>query len=171
MPEPTGVALSDASPSRTVRQIPLPPECRSRSTLPRLDYTDTFLISTDRVKSRTATQWARLMFEAAPPYWRHALPWGWRTLGLEHGPADSADFVLGWPIRQCTDDHLLLGATGHRGLSAELLIERRPDGVLFATFVHQHKWPAKLEWAAIGAPHRRVVTNLLKHASRAAANS
>jgi hypothetical protein len=148
-----------------VRQIALPMESRNRTTLPRLDYTDSFLVPTDRVQELTAEQWARRMLEAAPPWWKHALPRGWRTLGLEHGPASSADFVLGWPIRQKTDDYLLLGASGHRGLSAELLFERRPDGLLFATLIHQHNWAAKLEWAAIGAPHRQVVTYLLRHAS------
>jgi hypothetical protein len=124
----------------TVRQIPLPVDSRKRTTLPRLDYTDCFLIASDRVEELTAEQWARQMLEAAPAWWQHALPRGWHTLGLEHGPASSADFVLGWPIRQSTDDCLLLGASGHRGLSAELLLERRPDGLLFATFVHQHNW-------------------------------
>lgn len=147
-----------------VQQVALPAECRNRSTLPRLDYTDAFLVATGDVAELTATQWARRMLDAAPPYWRRTLPWGWRVLGLEHGPADSPDCVLGWPIRQGSDDYLLLGAAGHRGLSAELLVERRPDGLLFATLLHQHNRLAGAEWAAIAALHRRVVTSLLKHA-------
>lgn len=161
----TSLEPSAARVDRGVRQIPLPVEARNRSTLPRLDYTDSFLVATDRVQELTAEQWARRMLEAAPPWWQRSLPRGWRTLGLEHGPASSADFVLGWPIRQSTDDYLLLGASGHRGLSAELLFERRPDGLLFATLIQQHNLAAKLEWAAIGPPHRQVVSYLLRHAS------
>jgi hypothetical protein len=162
----TRFAPSITQANGAVRRVPLPLESRRRATLPRLDYTDSFLIATDRVHELTAEQWARGMLEAAPQWWQHALPRGWRILGLDHGPARSDDFVLGWPVKHCTDDVMLLSAAGHRGLSAELLVERRTDGLLFATFVHQHNWAAKLEWAAIAAPHRHVVTYLLKHASQ-----
>lgn len=153
-----------------VQQVALPAESRSRATLPRLDYTDSFLIATKRVHELTAEQWARRMLEGAPPYWQHALPRGWRTLGLEHDPASSAESILGWPVAHRTDDCVLLSASGHRGISGELLFERRPDGLLFATFIHQHNWAARVEWSAIALPHRQIVAYLLKHASQALDN-
>jgi Protein of unknown function (DUF2867) len=147
----------------TVRPASLPHELRGRTTLPQIDYTDAFVAETKR-SGFTAEQWARQMLDAASPYWRRTLPLGWRILGLDHGPADAAGHILGWPIVGRTDDWILLGAHGRRGLSAQLLFAWQADGMLFATFVHQHNRAASLEWSAIAPMHRRIVTQLLKDA-------
>jgi hypothetical protein len=147
-----------------VHKIPLPPESRARTTLPRLDYTDSFLMETGLTQERTAEQWARLILENATAFWRRRLPGGWRILGLDHVAVGAPDSVLGWPIVMNTPDYILLSAVGHRGLSAELLIERRGDGVLFATLEQHHNRLATIWWAMVTPPHHLIVTHLLKTA-------
>ena len=61
---------------------------------------------------------------------------------------------------------LLLGAGSRFGMPAELLFERRPDGVLFATFIQHENRIMRSVWAPIGPGHRRVVQYLLEHAVR-----
>jgi hypothetical protein len=147
-----------------VRKISLPRESRARSTLPRVDYTDSFLVTTDHRRDLSAEQWARLMLESSPRFWRRALPRGWRLLGLDHVAVGTPDSVLGWPIALDTPDCLLLSANGRRGLSGELLVERRHDGLLFATMVQHHNRLAAITWALITPPHQLIIAHLLRTA-------
>jgi hypothetical protein len=151
-----------------VQKIPLPAESRARTTLPRLDYTDSFLIETGQAGERTAEQWAQLILDRAPSFWQRVLPRGWRMLGLAHVAVGTPDSVLGWPIVMNAPDCVLLSAVGRRGLSAELLVERRDDGVLFATLQDHHNRIAAIGWALITPLHQLIVMHLLKTAVRKA---
>lgn len=51
-------------------------------------------------------------------------------------------------------------------MSAELLIEHRPDGLLFSTMIELRNRAVRLEWAAITATHQRIVKGLLLKARR-----
>jgi hypothetical protein len=148
-----------------VREVTLPPAARALSTLGRIDYHDAFLVQTGRDHDRTAGQWARVVLEEAPESMQHTLRRGWSTLGLQLGPARSDHCVLGWEIRHTTPDVALLGVSGRRGLSGELLFERQPGTLLFATFVHLDNRVARTLWTGIAPRHRRVVRNLLEQAS------
>jgi hypothetical protein len=148
-----------------VREVALPPAARALSTFGRIDYHDAFLVQADPDRGRTAGQWARVMLEEAPDSTQHSLRRGWSTLGLELGPARSDHCVLGWEIRRTTPDVALLGVRGRRGLSGELLFERQPGALLFATFVHLDNRVARVLWAGIAPRHRRVVRSLLEQAS------
>ena len=47
--------------------------------------------------------------------------------------------MLGWDVRRSSADVVLLGRDSRIGMPGELLFALRPDGLLFATFVHhQH---------------------------------
>lgn len=144
-----------------VRQIETSPAARSQCTLRRIDYEDTFLVATTSIADRTAAQWARSVLEGATASTRRALRTGWTALGLRLGPTDAADHVLGWPVRRSSPDQLLLGADGRFGLSGQLLFERTPDGLLFATFVHLDNPVAKAVWAGVTPTHQRTVRRLL----------
>ncbi|HEV3352539.1 MAG TPA: hypothetical protein VG076_06425 [Acidimicrobiales bacterium] len=149
-----------------VRQVDPPAEARARSTLAHVDYADTFVVETARAQDRTAEQWARATLEAAPEGLRKSLRVAWRALGARLGPTDDARFVLGWPVRQSAPDFVLLGGTSWLGMQAELLLERREDSLLFATFV-QHDTPfTRLVWAFVERPHVRVVRHVLEQARR-----
>jgi len=154
-----------SQPPERVREVALPPAARALSTFGRIDYHDAFLVQAGRDHDRTAGQWARVMLEEAPESTQHTLRRGWSTLGLQLGPARSDHSVLGWEIRRSTPDVALLGLSGRRGLSGELLFERQPGTLLFATFVHLDNRLARTLWAGIVPRHRRVVRNLLEQAS------
>ena len=132
-----------------VREIALPPDARMLSTLPRLDYVDAFLVETGSARDRTAEGWARAILEAAPDGMRRAMRWGWFALGLRLGPVGSERHVLGWEVRRSTPHFVLLAAASRLGLRAEVLLKRRPNGVLFATFVHQENAVARAVWARV----------------------
>ena len=149
----------------TVRQVPLPPAARTLRTLPRVDYEDAFLVETGPAQDRTAEQWARAILEGAPASTRNALSRGWSRLGLRLGSTQSDRLVLGWEVRRSTPDAALLGASGRLGLSGELLFQRQPHTLLFATFVHLENRIARTLWAAIASRHREVVRDLLEQAS------
>ena len=132
-------------PRGSVSQVAVPPSARALSSLPRIDYEEAFLVETGPTHGRTSEQWARAVLEDAPSETRHALRWGWFALGLKHGPTRSDRFVLGWEIRRSTPDLALLGSDSRIGMPAELLLERRQDKLLFATFL-QHKNPSYAQY-------------------------
>jgi Protein of unknown function (DUF2867) len=149
-----------------VREIAIPASARALSTLPRVDYTDAFVMEAEKALDRTAEQWARAMMDNAPAATRSALRRGWFALGLKIAPGSSDRYVLGWEVRQRTPDQLLLGADSRIGMPAELLFELRDGDVLFATLV-QHKNPlVRAVWAAVAPQHRRIVTQLLRRSVR-----
>ena len=147
-----------------VRQTVLPPGVRELSTLARIDYEDAFLVDAGLAQDRTAEQWAREVLEGAPASMRRALSRGWSGLGLRLGPAQSDRHVLGWEIRRSDPGAVLLGACGRLGLSGELIFQRSPRGLLYATVVQLDNRAARGLWAAIESRHRRVVQGLLERA-------
>ncbi|MGH3067566.1 MAG: hypothetical protein ACRDND_02665 [Streptosporangiaceae bacterium] len=147
-----------------VRQTALPAGARELSTLARIDYEDAFVVDTGLAQDRTAEQWAREILEGAPVGTRTALTRGWSRLGLRLGPAQSDRHVLGWEIRRSSPDVVLLGACGRLGLSGELIFQRSPRSLLYATVVQLENRIASGLWAAIASRHRRVVRGLLERA-------
>jgi hypothetical protein len=147
-----------------VRQTVLPAGTRELSTLARIDYQDAFLADTGLAQDRTAEQWAREVLEGAPVSTRRTLSRGWSGLGLRLGPARSDRHVLGWEIRRSDPDAVLLGACGRLGLSGELIFQRSPCALLYATVVQLENRVARGLWAAIESRHRRVVQGLLERA-------
>lgn len=102
-----------------VRELPaLPDGLRSLTSLgAAAGYTDTFVVDVP-AGQRSAEAWARRVLEEAPGPLRASLPRGWARLGLRHGPIGSPDHVLGWPIRERTEDHLLVGAESSLGMAS-----------------------------------------------------
>ena len=163
-----GAAWRDrVRPPVAVRQIDPPQSVRELSTLPRVDYADTFVVETVAAHDWTATRWAEEVLEEAPTEVRTKLLAGWTALGLKS--ATSAGSILGWQVRHRTADTLLLGRASRLGMSGELLFSRRPEGLLFATFVHHGTAVTRPMWAAVEPVHVRTVRMLLERAGRAAA--
>jgi hypothetical protein len=148
-----------------VRQIDPPPDVRALSTLPVIDYADSFTV-TGGAGECTPEQWARAVLAGAPSRVRFKLVAGWAFLGLRLGIRPPAMRILGWRIRRSTPDVLLLGAGSRLGLPAELLFRREPDGVLFATFVRQRSRLARALWPRVIPAHQRIVASLLTHGAR-----
>ena len=154
----------------TVEQIQTPLYVRELSTLPRIDYTDAFVVDTHASAPWTAEQWARSILEDAPAGMRTKLRAGWTALGLDiGGDAGKSDAVLGWPIRHLAPEMVLLGARSRVGMPGQLLVMTRPGGILFATFVHHRTVATRAVWAAVEGAHVRTVAALLGVAARRAA--
>jgi hypothetical protein len=147
-----------------VREVALPASARALASLSRVDYTDAWVLETPRSEERTGEEWARTMLEEAPAETRRMLRRGWFSLGVRLGSTADRRRVLGWPVRQSTTDHAVLGAHSLFGMEAELLFKRERGRVLFATLV-KHKNPLfRVFWEAFSHQHRRVVRHLLRQA-------
>ena len=154
---------AEAGDSRApVRQATLPDGARTRSTLAHVDYEDCFVVDVPDAFERTAEAWARAVLEDAPAAVRTSLRAGWSALGLR--PARGPRSILGWEIRRVAPDYVLLGATSRLGMQGELLLERHPGELLFATLVQHDNPLVRVVWAGIEATHLRVVRSLLEQA-------
>jgi hypothetical protein len=151
-----------------VEQIVIPPVLQAQSALTRIDYTDAFRVATDHAEERTAEQWARATVEEAPPAMRASLRRGWRLLGVRLGDARDPRRVLGWRIRHSDADRAVLAADSILGMRAELVFERVPGAVLFATILTLRNPLARAVWGRVAPQHRRVVAHLLTQAERRA---
>jgi hypothetical protein len=149
-----------------VSQIDPPADIRALSTLPAIDYADSFIVTGGPAGEYSPEQWAHAALSQAPRPVRIKLVIGWTLLGLRLGTGPAGERILGWRIRQRTPDHLLLGAGSYVGLPAELLFCRQPDGLLFATFVGERSRLARALWPRVIPSHQRIVTSLLAHGAR-----
>jgi hypothetical protein len=153
-------------PHGRVRQVAVPPGAQALSTLPRVDYADAFLVEADRAQDRTAEQWARALFAHPPMVMRRALrALLTSVLGLRLGPDDSEEFVEGWEVRHSAPDLVRLGASSRIGLSAELLLKRERQRLLFVTVLCLDTVVARGVWAGLAPVHRQVARSLLEPAS------
>ncbi|HEY7623063.1 MAG TPA: hypothetical protein VH834_25025 [Solirubrobacteraceae bacterium] len=143
-------------------QIAVPADARALGTLARIDYADAFLVAVDSAQKRTGEQWARAALEAAPDEMRRTLQRGWAALGLKLGMAPRDRSVLGWPIRRSAPEFVLLGTDSRIGMPAQLLFQRRPDALLFATFVQQDNAIARAAWGRVERVHVPIVRRLLE---------
>jgi hypothetical protein len=164
-----GRAWRDQAPvTVTVEQIDPPQGVRDLSALPRVDYADAFVVNVAASPDWTAERWARAVLEEAPAEMRARLSAGWTALGLTS--VTTAGSILGWGVRHADQDTLLLGRESRIGMPGELLFVRRPEGLLFATFVHHHTVATRPMWASVERVHVRMVSTLLERAGRAAAD-
>lgn len=150
------------SPAR-VRQVTLPPAARALSTLPRIDYSDAFVVESASTQNWSAEQWTRVVLEDASVALKTKLLLGWASIGLK--PASSGS-LLGWEIRVNTPDFVLLGRDSLIGMPGELLFKCEPQALLFATFVHHANHAARALWAAVEPAHVRIVRDVLEQAGR-----
>jgi hypothetical protein len=144
--------------------VAVPDDVRALSTLSRVDYADSFILDIED-RDWTAERWAREMLEEAPVAMRARLLAGWRALGLKGGGTGA---ILEWDIRRSSADTVLLGRDSRIGMPAELLFTLRPEGLLFATFVHHGTVATRATWAAVEPAHVRIVLTLLEAAGRRA---
>jgi hypothetical protein len=146
-----------------VRQVALPPAARALTTLPRVDYSDAFLVESGSTQKWSAERWARAVLEDAPVAIRTKLLLGWSAIGLKPATRGS---VLGWEIRVSRPDFVLLGRDSLIGMPGELLFKCEPEALLFATFVHHANHVARAVWAAVEPAHVRIVQHVLEQGSR-----
>jgi hypothetical protein len=163
--------MDHSSPERqprheTVRDVAFPPSFRALTTLPRVDYTDAFVLATPAGSERTGVEWARAVLEEAPAETRRMLRRGWFALGVRLGSPDDRRRVLGWEVRRSSPDHAVLAADSRLGMEAEVVFERRPGALLFATVMKLNNPLARFVWTAFSPQHRKVVRHLLAAGGR-----
>lgn len=158
--------ISEMDAPGRVRQIEVPPSVRALSTLAHVDYADTFLLDLGHGDDRTAEQWARAVLDDAPANVRHTLKSGWSAIGLKLGGAPPNRAILGWEIRRSTPELVLLGAESRIGMAGELVFQRRPRTLLFATLVQQDNEVARAVWSGVETLHVPIVRRILSRAGR-----
>jgi len=149
-----------------VRRITPDADIRSLSTLVRIDYADAFTVDVDAPQSRRAEEWMRVILEDAPASMRLRLLSAWSAIGLKVSLPGTGRSVLGWQIRASDSDYVLLGADSRIGMPGELLLGRRDDGLLFATFAQHDNSIARGLWSSIEAAHVRTVRSILEMTRR-----
>jgi hypothetical protein len=149
-----------------VREVELPPGARALTTLPRVDYTDAFLLETGRVEDKTGEEWARAILEDAPAATRKMLRRGWFALGVRLGSTEDRRLVLGWTVRRSSPGYALLATRSLLGMEAEALIKRERHGLLGATLMKFNNPIVRMFWAGFSFQHRRVLRHLLTQAGR-----
>ncbi|MER6950127.1 DUF2867 domain-containing protein [Nonomuraea sp. NPDC000554] len=129
------------------------------------DYTDAFEVTTGVGAARSPEQWARAVFEDAPPPVRWFLLVGWRgVLGLRLGPRPSADHVLGWRIAASEPGSVLLTVRSAL-MTAQLRLREAGSTVVLTSTVTYTRRGARPLWALVGPVHRRMVPYLLARAA------
>lgn len=150
----------------SVQRVAVAEKTRAANTLANPDYASAFHapFPAAGLDHRSPEQWARAVFEEAPPPVRWFLLFGWRIiLGLRLGPLHSPDHILGWQIASTATDSLTLELDS-RLISAHNILEIDPTGLRWTTFVHYRSRPARLVWATVLPFHNVAIPFTLKRA-------
>lgn len=136
--------------------------------LDRSDYEYACEVTAAVGDSRSAEQWARATFAAAPRLLRWIIVVGWRVgLGLRLAPTSSPSHVLGWTVVSATPTTAVLGLESF-ALTARLVVTVEGARVVHATFLRYDRSLARLLWAVAEPIHRRVIPYLLQRAAATA---
>ena len=133
------------------------------------DYSSAFALSlsSSGTVPRSAEEWARAVFEGAPPVLRSCILFGWRfVLGLRLQPA-APDRVLGWAVvaTAAAPDTVTLAAES-RLLRAQNIVAVDETVVEWVTVVHYESRLARPLWAMTSLLHHQVIPFLLRRAAR-----
>jgi hypothetical protein len=153
--------MREATMEAELGQIEVPSRLRAAAALDRVDYEDAFLVRPAAPVERTALEWAEAVLEGAPPRLREGVVAAWKAIRFELGDFPSADHVLGWRVCRSDPGLAVLAAESPLGISGRLVFERRPDGLLYGTFVKLDGESAERAFARIEPAHPPIVRELL----------
>jgi hypothetical protein len=138
----------------------VPEPVRTLSSLPEVDYADSFSLSTD-VKA-TPERWARAMFGDVPSPGERLI---WRgLLGLRLSRGRSPDTVGGWRISERDAGWIRLEAASWF-LAGNLVVRAAGGRVTLVTFLHYRRLLGRGVWPPLSAIHRRIVPGVLRDAA------
>jgi hypothetical protein len=157
--------MSRSSSARALR-VEVTQQSRELDTLADPNYAAAWEVMIPDGDARSAEQWARAIFEEAPPALRAFIVAGW-TVGLQLslGPRPSPDHVLGWKIESATADQIILSVESMLIGTAHFLLKVESSRVLLTNFVRYEKSAARPIWSAVQPLHHRIVPYLLGHAA------
>lgn len=152
-----------------VRRVDVPVRIAATFARSTANYTVAFALTQEGVECETPLEWARAVFEGAPPLLRWFMTFGWRhVLGLRLGPRPSEDHVLGWAI---ADGDLVEGSVElsaqSRFLQASNIVTVETSAVTWVTLVHYSSAAAGPLWALARPIHRLTIPYLLGRAGQA----
>jgi hypothetical protein len=154
------------SSSARARRVEVTEHTRNLDTLADPDYAAAWEVIIPVGDTRSAEQWARAIFEDAPPALRAFVVAGWTVgLRLSLGPRPSPDYVLGWKIESATGDQIILSVESMLIGTAQFVLHLENSQVLLTNFVRYEKPAARQIWSAVQPLHHRIVPYLLGHAA------
>lgn len=147
---------------RAVGTQTIPAAVRALSSLPDIDYADSFTLATGPVPPATPERWARAMFGDVPSIGEWVI---WRgVLGLRLSAGRSPGTVGGWRIGGRGDDWIRLEAASWF-LSCNLLVKTTRASVSLVTFLRYDRRLGQFVWPPLSAVHRGLVPAVLRDAA------
>jgi len=146
-----------------VHQVETPAALLDAAGLPRVDFTDTFILRLPQGSSRDVEHWHRALITAGSPVWVAAL-FAVRNrvaqrlaLDTAGGSSSTSPFTpLGW-----AGDTLVVGAND-KHLDFRGVLRIVGDNLQCATVVHEHNMLGKAYFNVVKPFHRRIVPSLLR---------
>jgi hypothetical protein len=146
-------------------EVRMPAQIGELHLLDRVDYEDAYCAET-RIE-RTPEQWMRAIVEGAPRWFQRAWPAILGTLGgLQFGPLDAPDHVLGWQILDQQPDRFVIGLESSRGFRVRLVTLVPPGQAIFATQLELGTTHARRLWSVVRPAHRFFAPYLLGRAAQ-----
>lgn len=154
------------SSSAHARRIDVSERARALDPLTEPHYAASWEVAIADGDTRSAEQWARDIFEGAPPALRRFIVTGWIAgLRLTLGPRASPDHVLGWRIVTTTPELIILSVQSALIGTAHFVLHLEGSRVLLTNFVRYEKPAARPIWATVQPLHHRIVPYLFGHAA------
>jgi hypothetical protein len=148
-----------------VQRTPVPDQIRVLNSLPAFDYASAFELPVEPTSTRTPQDWARAVFEDAPPILRRFIRAGWRfPLRFDLAPPGAPGHILG--CRIIRDEPTMIGLEQRSPLMTAhniVLVER--TRIVLATLVRYRSPIARPLWSVSAAIHHRTLPYLLTRAA------
>jgi hypothetical protein len=146
-------------------EVRVPARVKELHLVDRADYEDAYCAETPI--ERTPEQWMRAIVEGAPRWFQRAWPALLGTLGgLQFGPMDAPDHVLGWKIIDQRPDWFVIGLESSRGFPVRLVTLAPAGQAIFATQLQLDTTYARRLWSAVRPAHRFFAPYLLGRAAK-----
>jgi hypothetical protein len=129
------------------------------------DFACAYEIAIASGDKRSSEEWARDIWEGAPPPIRWFMIAGWRlALRLRLGPLHSPDHILGWRIVARSADETVC-RLGSGFLDAHNIFQRVDGTFVWSTFVTYERRGARVIWPPVSLIHRLLVRISLRRAA------
>jgi hypothetical protein len=141
----------------------VPETMQQLTTMPRVDYADSYTATIARAQDSSPEEWTRAVLEDTAL--GHQARRLWQVLGLRLGPPGSRDHVQGWRIAGSGDDWIRLEASSWWA-TAQAVCHVEADLVSLAVFLRYRHPMGALIWRPVSVMHQRAVPMLLQQARK-----
>jgi hypothetical protein len=149
-----------------VYPIQLPDEIRAIGSLPESDYARAFELPIEPTSTRTPEDWARAVFEGAPPMLRRFIRTGWRfPLRFHLARPGVPGHILGCQIIRNGRTALVLEQRSPLMTAHNIVLVERTR-IVWTTLVRYRRPIARPLWSVSAAIHHCTLPHLLTRAAR-----